>query len=262
MPFQTANQIKIYYEQHGSGDDLILIGGLTSDHNVWKSVVRLLEPHFRVLIFDNRGAGETDAPDYPYTLEMMAQDTLQLMDALKIKRAHILGHSMGGGIAQQIAVSAPERIHKLILACTTAKFSARTNMIFNMRETLENLKMNKSFLAEYVMPFLFSESFLSNAVMVKGFIQWAEHNPHPQSAAGYRHQLHASSQRDFTNELKKINAETLVITGEEDIIAVSQQTYLLSQLIKNSVLEIIPECAHMPHIEKTREFSDILLRFF
>src|SRR3989338_4873439 len=167
MPIKTINNITIYYEQHGEGHDLILIGGLTSDHQVWKSTLRLFSKHFRVLIFDNRGAGQSTTPDFPYTMEMMAQDTLQLMDALHISRAHILGHSMGGGIAQQIALMAPEKINKLIIACSRAKPNALANMVFFMREKLQNMGMGNEELAEYVMPFLFGDDFLNNDLLVK-----------------------------------------------------------------------------------------------
>src|SRR3990167_7122835 len=67
MPHLPANNIELYYEQHGTGPDLILIGGLTSDHNIWRSTIRPLSPHFRILIFDNRGSGQSSTPDYPYT---------------------------------------------------------------------------------------------------------------------------------------------------------------------------------------------------
>src|SRR3990167_9486363 len=117
MPKITANNISMHYEQHGTGDDLVLIGGLTSDHQVWKSALRILSQYFRVLIFDNRGAGQTDTPDLPYTTELMAKDTLALMTALNIPRAHIVGHSLGGCIAQQMALIAPDKVKKLVIAC-------------------------------------------------------------------------------------------------------------------------------------------------
>src|SRR3989338_10152352 len=118
MPIITANNINIYYEQHGEGEDLILIAGLTADHHAWKSILRVLSKQFRVLVLDNRGAGQTDTPDYPYTTEMMANDVLQLMDACGINQAYIIGHSLGGCITQKIACIAPDRIKKMVIACS------------------------------------------------------------------------------------------------------------------------------------------------
>ncbi|OGT41191.1 MAG: hypothetical protein A3F13_08125 [Gammaproteobacteria bacterium RIFCSPHIGHO2_12_FULL_40_19] len=262
MPQLTLNNnISLYYEQHGSGEDLVLIGGLTSDHQVWKSTLRLFSKHFRVLIFDNRGAGQSSTPDFPYTMEMMAQDTLQLMEALHIPRAHILGHSMGGGIAQQMALMAPEKIDKLIIACSRAKPNALANMVFSMREKLQAGGMANDGLAEYVMPFLFGDEFLNNPLLVKGFIQWTLRNPFPQSAIGYKHQLYASSTRDFSAQLHQIALPTLVIAGEEDILMKPKQGMELSKSLKNSTFVTMLNCAHMPHVEKSKEFAEIVLEF-
>ncbi|OGT44856.1 MAG: hypothetical protein A3E82_06240 [Gammaproteobacteria bacterium RIFCSPHIGHO2_12_FULL_38_11] len=261
MPIKTINNIPIYYEQHGQGDDLVLIGGMTSDHQVWKSALRLLTPHFRVLIFDNRGAGQSGSPDYPYTMEMMATDTLQLMDALAIKRAHIIGHSMGGAIAQQIALTEPEKINKLILVCTRAKISTIGSMIFSMREKLQATGMKDDVLAEYVMPFLFSETFLQNKINVKGFAHWTIQNPFPQTAMGYRNQLNATKTRDFTDQLYKINIPTLVISGEEDIISPARYGKKIAKLLGNGKFISIPDCAHMPHVEKSKAFFEIVMDF-
>ncbi len=262
MPTTTINNISIYYEQHGEGsDDLILIGGLSSDHQVWKSTLRHFSKHFRILIFDNRGAGKSSTPDYPYTTEMMANDVLQLMDLLGIKRAHVLGHSMGGCIAQQMALLAPEKINKMIVACSRAKPNALANMALTMREKLQAAGMPIEILAEYVMPLLFSETFLQNEMQVKGFIQWTMQNPHPQSAKGFSHQLHAVKTHDVSNRLSEIQAPTLVIAGDEDILMPKASAKIFSESLKNSEFVVIPDCAHMPHVEKSREFAECVMRF-
>lgn len=261
MPQLTVNNISLYFERHGAGDDLILIGGLTSDHQVWKSTLRELSKHFRVLIFDNRGAGQSSTPNYPYTMEMMATDTLQLMDALKIGRAHIVGHSMGGGIAQQIALMAPERINKLILVCSRTQPNALASMVFSMRAKLIENNFDQKDIANYMMPFLFGDDFLNNPLLVKGFVQWTVKNPFPQSALGYQHQLHASSTRDFTDQLHQIKTPTLLIAGEEDILMRPKQAKIVSKSLKNSTFMMMDNCAHMPHVEKSKEFVDIVLGF-
>lgn len=261
MPIQTVNNIHIYYEQHGEGPDLVLIGGLSSDHQVWKSTLRLLSKYFRVLIFDNRGAGRSDTPDYPYTTEMMAQDTLQLMAILNIKRAHVLGHSMGGRIAQKMALIAPENIHKCVIACSPARSNHVSSMIFAMREKLQNLGMSNEILAEYVMPFLFGEDFLKNQMLIKGFIQWTLQNEFPQSAIGYKQQLHAVKNHDAHDQFIHTEIPTLIIAGHEDILAPIASLEKLSTCLKNSTFISIPHCAHMPHVEKSREFVEIVLKF-
>jgi pimeloyl-ACP methyl ester carboxylesterase len=118
MPSVHVGDINVYYELHGAelrgdGPSLVFIGGLGADLTLFAPMTRQLAQHFRVLTFDNRGAGRTDQPDAPYSIPMMAGDTLRLMDALGIDRAHILGVSMGGRIAIEIAGRHPERVDRL-----------------------------------------------------------------------------------------------------------------------------------------------------
>lgn len=261
MPIQKINDIDIYYEQHGQGPDLVLIGGLTSDHQVWRSALRVLSEHFRVLIFDNRGAGRSGSPNYPYSIEMMAHDTLSLMTALSIEKAHVVGHSMGGGIAMQMALSAPERVEKLVIVCAKAKISAISSMVFSMREKLQDRGISSDILAEYVMPFLFAESFLRNTININGFSLWTQRNPFPQTPEGYKNQLAAAKSRDVTDELHVITAPALVIAGAEDMIATAKETHLLAASIKNCDYIAIDDCGHMPHVEKPQEFSALVLAF-
>src|SRR5581483_8431240 len=121
MPTARVNDIAMYYVEAGAGEPLVLVMGLGGDHLAWGFQLRPFAERYRVIAFDNRGAGRTDAPDVPYTTPLMASDTLALMDTLGIERAHVLGVSMGGMIAQEMALAAPERIHTLHLACTLAR---------------------------------------------------------------------------------------------------------------------------------------------
>ncbi len=120
MPFATANNISLYYEIHGEDHDdtLLLINGVGQWREAWWRNTGPLSEHFRVVTFDNRGIGDSDKPDIPYSLDMMADDTLGLMDALGIERAHVLGHSLGGGIALFMAKKQPQRLRSMILAST------------------------------------------------------------------------------------------------------------------------------------------------
>jgi pimeloyl-ACP methyl ester carboxylesterase len=119
VPKVQANGIQIHYETHGTGAPLVLIGGLGADTFLWFRQVPELCKHFQVIVFDNRGAGESDKPDEPYSVPMFAADTAGLLGALGIERAHILGASLGGMIAQQFAIDYPALLDRLVLASTT-----------------------------------------------------------------------------------------------------------------------------------------------
>ncbi|HNO65923.1 MAG TPA: alpha/beta hydrolase, partial [Tepidiformaceae bacterium] len=120
MPYVPTRDIITYYEEAGSGRPLVLIRGLGSDLQAWSLQVPELAKHFRVITYDNRGAGRTGAPDKPYTIAGMADDLAALLDALDIPTACILGYSMGGMIAQEFALKHPARVEKLILLGTSA----------------------------------------------------------------------------------------------------------------------------------------------
>lgn len=124
MATVQLNDISIYYEEHGSGEPLLIIGGLANtvqDYTQRSRIVSLLAEKYRVITFDNRGAGQTDKPDIPYSIAMMADDTAQLLHALNIKQAYILGVSMGGRIALDLAVRYPKLVNKLILVSTGSR---------------------------------------------------------------------------------------------------------------------------------------------
>ena len=118
MPFATVNGIKINYKVEGEGNPLVMIMGFGSPRSGWSSQIPFFKKHFRVVTFDNRGAGKSDKPAGPYTTKMMADDAVKLMDALGIQKADIVGASMGGMIAQELAINYPEKAGKLVLACT------------------------------------------------------------------------------------------------------------------------------------------------
>jgi pimeloyl-ACP methyl ester carboxylesterase len=120
MPKANIGDIQIYYEDYGQGPPLIMILGLGQDIATWNFQISELSKHLRLIVFDNRDSGKSSRSSQNYTTQIMAQDILGLMDHLGIDRTHLLGTSLGGMIAQQVALMAPERVNSLILASTTS----------------------------------------------------------------------------------------------------------------------------------------------
>lgn len=118
MPKITSNGMELYYEIQGAGKPLVLISGLGYSVWQWHRMVPILAEHFQVITFDNRGVGQSDKPAGPYTAQMLAADTVDLLNALNTEKAIIMGHSMGGFIAQALALDFPQRLEKLILCST------------------------------------------------------------------------------------------------------------------------------------------------
>jgi 3-oxoadipate enol-lactonase len=121
MPTVLVNGIHLYYEVHGQGEPLVIIGGLSIDISEYPLMIKDLASDFQVIAFDNRGAGRTDKPDSPYSIEMMADDTEGLLTSLGISQAHVLGFSMGGRIAIDFTLKHPEQVKSLILVSTGAR---------------------------------------------------------------------------------------------------------------------------------------------
>ena len=121
MPTIYVNDITMYYEIHGEGEPLVLIPGLPIDVTAFRQIISELAKHYRIIVFDNRGAGRTDKPDMPYSIGMMADDTAGLLAALGIQRAHVLGVSMGGRIATELTLRHPKMVKSLILVSTFVK---------------------------------------------------------------------------------------------------------------------------------------------
>ena len=121
MPKIQANGIELFYEESGAGEPLLLIAGFACDHTNWRKLVPLLASSYRLITFDNRGVGQSSSPTTPYTIGQMAEDTIGFLDAIGLDSVHVAGHSMGGQIALELALSSPTRVKSLILLSSCAK---------------------------------------------------------------------------------------------------------------------------------------------
>src|SRR6266516_5862385 len=182
MPYVRVNDIQMYYEMHGDGEPLVVILGLGTDVSEWDGIIRWLANKYRVLAFDNRGAGRTDKPDIPYSIEMMADDTEKLMRVLGIERANILGVSMGGRIALALALQSPTSVKKLVLVLTSARIIKSWRRI--LYSVLSGLPIFRS--------------------------------KYPQPRYAFTRQLKASSKFDYTGKLHELDVPTLILHGKKD----------------------------------------------
>lgn len=262
MSIAKVNNIDIYYEVHGEGEPLILIAGFTADSQSWQLVINNLSKHFKVIIFDNRGVGRSETTDPPYTIEQMADDTKGLMDYLNIHAAHILGHSMGGYIAQKLAIKYPERVYKLILCSTSPFATQRNNILFQSFLELSQNEVNKELLWKLFIPWLFTIKNISESKFVNSFLQYVLDYPYPQTQKGFEGQIEALTNFDIRDELSKIQSETLILVGEEDILIPPREADLLYKGITRAGYPVyIEQAAHSIHNEKPKEFYHMVMGF-
>ena len=255
-----VNGIDLYYEQEGRGAPLVLISGYTTDLSAWTLIRQELAKHFQLFMFDNRGAGRSDSPDSPCTIDVMADDTRALIEALRLHRPYILGQSMGGAIAQTLAFKYPESTGKLILANTFIRLREASAFSLRYFFKLRSQGMPLAETLEGSLPWLFSSAFLKNKAQTREFIQLVEKYPYLQSLVGQKRQLEAILQFDSEPWFKKISVPTLIIEGGDDIICPAD-SQRLAEGILGARLVSFPNQAHMLPIEKPAEFVDAILSF-
>lgn len=138
LKIAQVGRYTLRYVDEGRGTPVVLIHGLAGDYSAWLAQIEVLRQHYRVIAFDNRGAGQSTQIDEPITTTDLAHDTLGLMDHLQIDAAHVVGRSMGGAVAQQMALLAPQRVKSLVLCASFAKLDPLgRRVLLNMRDALE-----------------------------------------------------------------------------------------------------------------------------
>ncbi|HSX03334.1 MAG TPA: alpha/beta hydrolase [Rhabdochlamydiaceae bacterium] len=261
MPFLRANDLDIYYEIHGEGTPLVMICGFRTNLLSWKDYVKPLSKHYKLVLFDNRGVGQTEAPEIPYSIEMMAEDTSALMEALNIPDAHFYGHSMGASIVMRMCIEHPDKVRKAMLGAAAAKLPDTTKLVIEASSKLFE-HAPKELVFESLFPWFYSNTFLSDPENVKQAVHERLHNPYPQSPAGYYGQKDAVIQYDLREDLKKIQAKTLIVAGEEDLCTPSFCHQFLMKHIPDAKLAMIKQQAHAFHLERPQEVMELMRKFF
>lgn len=227
MPTARIKDIDVHYEIHGEGSPLVLIAGLGSGVDLFARCIPVFSKDHKVVAFDNRGAGRSDKPDIPYSIEMMADDAAGLLTALGIERADVLGVSMGGRIAMDLAMRYPEMVRTLMLVSTTARVT---------REARSSLSLRFGKLTKRITG---SGAFGESA----------------QPYRAFKRQFDASTKFDCTDRLGTISVPTLIMRGDRDTLAPKGLVEELHSGIKGSRL-IEFKGGHIFFLFKNREFTD------
>jgi pimeloyl-ACP methyl ester carboxylesterase len=262
MPTVRANGIDIYFEEHGSGEPLLLIMGWGGNAATWQPQIPGLAEHYRLIVFDNRGAGRSSAPDEPYTIRQMAADTFGLLDALDVARAHVFGISMGGMIAQELALEQPERVASLVLGCTSPggeKAAGLHDEITTFRESVGDDGPDLEWFAEFLRRLWTNEALVKSGPRLQDFVFSIIR--FPPAPHGIRRQADAIAQHDAFERLHAISVPTLVTTGAEDTLIDPENSELLAELIPNAELRIFEGLRHAFHLERPDLVNSIIIEF-
>ena len=239
-----ANGIDIHYRQEGEGPDLVMIMGLGAHSGAWLLNAPALAKQFRVTTFDNRGTGRTSAPDEPYSMHGMADDAASLMSMLGLNRAHVLGASMGGMIAQELAINYPERVDRLVLACSRAKTSELRRKVSIAQRALWEADVPRESITAIQQPWGATTAVTQDESKVLMQLALGAKDPYPIKKHAYLRQLDATMAHDTLDRLARISAPTLVLVGAEDILTPPAESIELAARIPGAQLKILPRGGH------------------
>jgi len=263
VPTVKTAGISLYYEVHGKGEPLLLIMGYGSNSGHWFVILPGLASRFNVIIFDKRGTGRSDKPDIPYTAEMLTGDIIGLLDAIGIGATNVFGVSMGGMLAQELALRYPERVKKLVLGCTSCggphaiKSSPEaTAFLFDP----ERAKLSDEERAYSTVPWLWNEDFIArHPEAVDRYVKVTTQYPTPTH--GYMSQANFILLHDTYDRLPQINAPTLVIAGARDRLISPENSRILASRIPGAELVILENAGHGFISDTAEESSAKIISF-
>jgi 3-oxoadipate enol-lactonase len=261
MPKVKVNGINVNYIEAGSGDPLLLIMGFGGDHLAWGFQTPVFAQKYRVIAFDNRGVGQSDAPDVPYTTRMMADDAVGLLDHLKIERAHVLGVSMGGMIAQEVALNHPQRVRSLQLHCTMARPDRYMHTLIEGWRTVRRKSTVEEWLRVLAMWLFSPKTFSERPEFVETIIQTGIANPYPFTLTGFLRQGDAVRSHDTLARLAKLVPPALVSVADDDILVPPRFSRALAAAIPGATLKTIDGAGHCYFWERPDVFNAMCLEF-
>ncbi len=263
MPYALVDGVKIFYRKYGQGFPLVLIMGLGANSDWWDAqMLSMLAESYLVVTFDNRGAGRSDRTDERYTIPLAANDTRGLMEYLGIEKAHMLGISMGGMVAQEFALSYPYKVEKLVLVCTNAggrqQALDRPEVFGVLAAQKEGVSLEE--LAREYIRLLYPPQFIEeHPERVEEFVKVYQTMPPPEH--GWAWQMEAVLEWESLSRLPRIECPTLVITGDQDVLVPAEDARTLAEKIPRAQLIIYPGVGHGIFGQITEKATRDILKF-
>ena len=258
MPFVVHRGVRLYWEEHGSGPPILMIMGLSFTLEMWHRLLPALAKDYRVIVFDNRGMGRSDVPKGRYSIPQMAADALAVLDDAGVRSAHVVGASMGGMIAQEIAIRHPERVQSLLLGCTSyggffsrwPDFSRRPKGVsWATKDTMTRERA--------IVPLLYADGTKRNLIEedleIRSRCRWTR--------AGFMRQFGAILLWNSYRRLPRIRAKTLVVHGDQDRLIPLQNGRVIAQRIPGAELAVVPDAGHVMMTDQPELCINLALRF-
>lgn len=260
MPKLQVNEIDLFYDIKGDGEPLLLIAGFLCDRSYWSLIMPSLVDQYQVIRVDNRGMGRSSAPDSPYSIQQMANDLTALLNHIGIHQVNVVGHSMGGQIAQELVLSDPTRVKSLILLSSLAQGDRKFHQII---ETWGDLPGNidLKLYEKVVFPWIFTDKLYAIPGMVEQLIEWAVNYPFAPARHTLYHHSRAILGSDTKDRLQNIHCPTLILVGREDILTPVKFSQQLAAGIPHAELVVIDSCGHGLLIESPEMVVSLMGEF-
>jgi len=257
MSFVENQGAKIYWDEEGSGEPLLLIMGLSYPSYMWHRTRPVLAKRFRTIALDNRGVGQSDAPPGLYSIALMASDAAAVLDAARVQSAHVFGVSMGGMIAQEFALQYPDHVLSLILGCTASGGPHAVQPEPAALQTLMRQGMTPEQAKEAIIPFIYDAATPRERIDEDMAIRMKWY-PTPQ---GYLGQLQGIMGWEAYSRIAQITAPTLVIHGETDRLVPAANGRLIAERIPGAKLVLIPHASHIFETDQPGAAHQAVLEF-
>ena len=258
MAKAEINGINMYYEIHGDGEPIILANGIFMNTTSWFGQTPAFSNHYKVIVYDMRGQGQTDKPDGDYSFELHADDQKALLDHLGIDKVHHIGISYGAELGLLFALQYPERLHSLVLSNCVSYIGPLLDKISNLWR-YACVKNDPEMFYHATVPFNFSETFIANN---KAFFDVALDRYKQLDLPSFINLLDAFQKLNVTERLAEITTPTLILGGKKDVLKPPKPySYLLNEKIKNSKMALIDDAGHALTHEKPEEFNSEVLEF-
>lgn len=257
-----AGDVELRFERRGEGPPVLLIAGLGDPLEIWQAQLEALAGERTLIAFDNRGVGGSTLPDGPFDIATMADDAAALLDALAIAEpVHVAGFSMGGAIAQELALRHPERVRSLLLSGTWAGPDRRLTSLFEHWRWMTEAAPTPRARSEGIALWVFTPRAHADGT-VEAAIEAFLADPNPQPLEAFRRTLDACIGHDARDRLGAITAPTLVCHGDIDAVCPPAANRALAELIPGAEITVLEGEGHLPLIESPERFGSVLTGFW
>ena len=248
------SSVRIAWDERGDGDPIVLVHGLGYARWGWEPVVAPLAESYRVIRMDNRGIGESDVPEGPYTVRAMAEDVVRVLDEARAERAHVVGTSLGGMVAQELAIAWPDRVVKLVLACTTPGGAGAYPI---PQRTLDLIAQAPSLAPEVALRRFVENALSPTTVTTRPDLVeqiYERRLASPPDPRGWQAQAAAATSFDAFDRLGRIQAPTLVLHGTADRVVEVRNAAILGDRIPDARVELFADAGHLFFWEEPERF--------